>query len=239
TPEIDVSRLIAENRVPALSMAVVEDGVVARCVVTGVRNAATAEPVSERTVFEAASLSKPLFAYAVLQLADASGLSLDGRLAKHVTGYISDDPRAAAINALHVLTHTTGLPNWRSEQWPLRTHFAPGERFSYSGEGFMYLQRAVERIVGEPLERLADRMVFTPLGMRDSSFVWEERFDADYAVPHDVASQPGKKYRPTQANAAYSLHTTAGDYARFLQAALAGGRLAPSTAELWFQPRVH
>src|SRR5262245_41686240 len=112
TSEIDLSRLMAETRVPRPSMPVVEDGAVAGRVVARVRSAATGDRIGERTVFEAASLSKPLFAYAVLQLVDAGLLALDEPLAKHVPDYIAGDPRASAIGARHVLTHTTGLPNW-------------------------------------------------------------------------------------------------------------------------------
>ena len=238
-PDIDVARLISAGAVPALSLAVVENGAILRVVAGGVRNATTREPVTERTFFEGASLSKPVLAYAVLQLADAGVLPLDEPLARHIPDYIPDDPRAAAITVRHVLAHMTGLPNWRSEQRPLRTYFAPGGRFSYSGEGFAFLQRVIERIAGEPLDGVVSRLVFAPLGMRDSSYVWQNRFAADYAVPHDDALRPGAKFKPVEANAAYSLQTTAADYGRFLQAVLAGARLEAATARLWLTPQVN
>jgi len=237
--EIDVARLISTSAVPALSLAVVENGAISRVVAAGVRNATTREPVTEHTIFEAASLSKPVVAYAVLQLVDAGVPSLDEPLARHVPDYIPDDPRAATITVRHVLAHMTGLPNWRSDQRPLRTYFTPGEHFSYSGEGFVYLQRVVERIAGEPLDGVVSRLVFAPLGMRDSSFVWQNRFDANYAAPHDDALHPGAKFKPGAANVAYSLQTTAADYARFLQAVLAGVRLEAKTARLWLTPQVN
>src|SRR5262249_56978226 len=104
----------------------------------GVRKGTRGEGGGESSVLEAASLSRPLFAYAVLQLADAGVLSLDEPLATHLADYIPDDPRAAAITGRHVLMHTTGLPNWRSDKRPLRTNFAPGERHRHSGEGIVY-----------------------------------------------------------------------------------------------------
>lgn len=237
--EADIARLMAELAVPGLAVAVIRDGQVGQAAAYGTRNAKRWEPVGERTVFEAASLSKPVFAYAALQLVDAGRLSLDEPLSARLPDYVRGDPRAGAITARHVLGHTTGLPNWRSDEHPLRTYFAPGERFSYSGEGFVYLQRAVERIAGEPLDALADRLVFAPLGMRHSSFVWQERFERDHALPHDAEQRPGTKVKPAAGNAAYSLQTTVADYARFLGAVLAGAGLEPATARLWLDPCVN
>jgi CubicO group peptidase (beta-lactamase class C family) len=235
-PKVDIARLMAEMAVPGVSLAVIRDGKVAQLSAYGTRNAKCWEPVGEHTICEAASLSKPVFAYAALQLVDAGRLSLDEPLSARLPEHLCGDPRADAITARHVLSHTTGLPNWRSEQYPLRTYFAPGERFSYAGEGFVYLQRALERITGEPLDVLAGRLVFAPLRMRRSSFVWQARFEADHALPHDEARQPGLKFKPTNGNAAYSLQTTAADYARFLEAVLAGAGLRAATARLWLDP---
>lgn len=103
----------------------------------------------------------------------------------------------------------------------------------------MYLQRAVERITGEPLDVLIGRLVFAPLRMRNSSFVWQEWFETDHALPHDEAQRPAVRAKPADGNAAYSLQTTAADYARFLQAVLAGTRLKQTTARLWLDPHVN
>ncbi len=237
--EADIERLMAEMAVPGLGLAVIRNRQVVQVATYGTRNAKSWEPADERTIFEAASLSKPVFAYAALQLVDAGRLSLDEPLSARLPDYVRVDPRADAITARHVLAHTTGLPNWRSDMHPLRTYFAPGERFSYSGEGFVYLQRAVERTTGESLDGLADRLVFAPLGMRHSSFVWQERFEPHHALPHDAKQRPGIKVKPADGNAAHSLQTTVADYARFLAAVVAGAGLEPATARLWLDPCVN
>ena len=82
-----------------------------------------------------------------------------------------------AVTVRQVLSHTTGLPNWRTAKQPLKTHFPPGEKFSYSGEAFLWLQRAVQVKTGESIDTLAQRLVFGPLRMRRSSFVWRPEFD--------------------------------------------------------------
>ena len=127
----DLDRLLGDAFVPGVALAIVRDGRFERCVSAGVRGGpAAAAAVDEHTVFDAASLSKPVFAHLVLQLVDQGAIALDSRLDDLLAGYIAHDPRAGAVTVGHVLSHSAGLPNWRSADWPLRTWFAPGERFS-------------------------------------------------------------------------------------------------------------
>lgn len=230
---------MAEARVPGVSIGIVRNGKIAELKQAGLRHASSSATIDADTVFDAASLSKPVLAYIVLQLVDAGVLLLDEPLAQHVPDFVPDDPRAAGITVRHVLSHTTGLPNWRGKGNPLKTQLEPSERFSYSGEAFIWLQRVVEKLTGETLEALAQRLVFVPLGMHRSSFVWQAEFDADYADGHDANLAPVAKKKPEAANGAFSLQTTAVDYARFMQAVLAGVRLKPRTAKLWIEPQVH
>jgi CubicO group peptidase (beta-lactamase class C family) len=233
----DLEQLLKRGRVPGLAFTVIRDGKIADHGALGVRDMSTGTPVDENTVFEAASLSKPVFAYAVLQLVDSGVLSLDTPLAKYVPDYVKGDPRAASVTVGDVLSQTSGLPNWSGWMTPLKTNFVPGSRFSYSGEGFLWLQRVVVAATGESLNGAMSRLVFDPLKMRQSSYIWRPDFEADYAMPHDGLS-PQKKSRPADPLVAYTLHTTAMDYARFLQAVLSGVRLKRATAERWLRPRI-
>ncbi len=234
-----VPRLMKDGDVPGLSLAVVRDGQVVYRRAFGVQDAGTGVPVDDGTIFEAASLSKPVFAYAVLKLADAGRLDLDAPLAKYLPGDYVEDLRLRSITARRVLSHTTGFPNWRPEGQPLRIHFEPGERFSYSGEGFVYLQKAVENLTGQTLEALMRRLVFEPLRMTSSSYTWQNRFNGRKARGHDVIGSPLGLRRPAEANAAASLQTTGLDYARFLAAALDGFGLRKETAALMLHPQIH
>ena len=115
----DLEQLLKDGRVPGLSFAIIRDGKIVETKALGARDTSTSIPVDENTIFEAASLSKPVFAYAVLQLVDAGVLSLDAPLSMYVPNYVTDDPRAASITVRNVLSQTSGLPNWRSKTNPL------------------------------------------------------------------------------------------------------------------------
>lgn len=146
--------------VPGASLATIH-GASAEAAQFGLRSVAARVPVTADTIFEAASLSKPVFAYAVFR-------SLESYLPKP---YPIADPRGTAITARHVLTHTSGLPNWRhAAAEPLKLHFAPGTQYLYSGEGFYFLQTVVERITGRSTAQFT-RAALDALGMRRSSYV--------------------------------------------------------------------
>ncbi|WP_428540497.1 serine hydrolase domain-containing protein [Rhodopila sp.] len=230
--------LLASVDVPGIASAVIRDGQLERTICHGIRDVRSAFPVDEDTVFDAASLSKPVFAHAILQLSDQGVLSLDAPLANYLPGYMPGDQRASSITAKHVLSHTTGLPNWRNDDLPLKTYFAPGERFSYSGEGFLYLQKAAEALTGERLHSLTERLVLRPFAMNRSSFVWDWRFDQNRATAHDDFGRPAVAWKPGEGNAAATLQTTAVDYARFLLHVLDGSRLRPETSHLWLHPHI-
>jgi CubicO group peptidase (beta-lactamase class C family) len=236
--EAHLSSHLTEAAVPAMAAAVMREDRPDRFICCGVRGLQEPIPVDENTVFEAASLSKPVFAYAVLQLVDQGRLSVDAPLGDYLPNYLPTDERAPAITARQVLSHSCGLPNWRNMDVPLKVYFEPGSRFSYSGEGFLYLQKVVEAITGEKLHVLVDRLVCQPLGMSRSSFIWDHRFDDNRAFGHDAFGRSALATKPGEANAAWSLQTTAADYSRFLLAVLDGSRLKPETAQLWLQAHV-
>jgi CubicO group peptidase (beta-lactamase class C family) len=230
-----LAQLLQESSVTGAAVAVLREGEV-EVVCAGVRDAHSGEAVDQQTVFDAASLSKPMVAYAVLQLADAGVLDLDAPLAASVPPVVPDDPRAARITLRHLLTHTGGLQNLRGTE-PLRTFFEPGAWFSYSSVGFGYLQTAVQAATGEPLDATLRRLVFEPLTMSRSSFEWQDRFAANVALPHENGLRHDK-HLPRIASASYSLQTTARDYAAFVAAVLAGGRLQAATRDAWLRVAV-
>jgi CubicO group peptidase (beta-lactamase class C family) len=107
----------------------------------------------------------------------------------------------------------------------------------HTGEGFVFLAKAVERITGQSLNDFMQQMVFTPLGMTSSSYVWRPEYDARTAIGHDKDGTAQDKWKPKEANPASSLQTTAVDYARFMTALLDGKGLKPDTLKQMETPQ--
>ena len=182
--------------VPGLAVAYLENGRLSWSGNFGVKNASTRENVDASTVWQVGSLSKPVFAFAVMRLVDAGKIDLDRPLVEYVSGeIIKDDPRSRKITPRHVLSHSSGLQNWRFQQGQnLQLSFAPGERWSYSGEGVYYLQRAVEHITGQSFLQFIDDSVLKPLGMTSSTFFWNPDLDKRIATAHNGDGQVAVDY---------------------------------------------
>jgi CubicO group peptidase (beta-lactamase class C family) len=227
--------------VTGLSMAIVNDSAIVWSRGFGLRSAETGEAVDANTVFEAASLSKPVFAFGVLQLVDEGLLELDRPLVEYWDyEYVPNDERFKQITARMVLTHSTGFPNWRPRGGDLAINFDPGSEFSYSGEGFGYLQLAVMDLTDQTLQEFVTERVFAPLGMTSSGYIWDERFENNLAMPHNQGGEIGRKGRPRagRGHAAATLHTTANDFGRFLMAAMNGTGLSDSMAAAMLTPQI-
>ena len=229
--------LLDSAGIPGISIAVLEGGETVWTGAFGVRNAVDRQPVGPETVFEAASLSKPVFAYGLLRLVDRGGFDLDRPLSEYVEmSQFGDDPRMDRITGRMILTHTSGISGF-AEGGKVTMGADPGARFRYFGDAWLPLQRAVEAVTGEPVHEFLRREVLEPFGMDHSSFVWDD-LDGDYATPHDDLGNPMEKRTFAEAHVAATLHTTASDYARFLAAAMEGAGLSTESARAFLTPQV-
>ena len=237
--EARIPGLLAAAHVPGLSIALIRNGRVAWNRGFGVTDAVAKTPVTSETRFEAGSVSKTVFAYAVMKLAEKGVLNLDSPLTKYISErWIKDDPRFDLITARHVLSHTSGLPNWRSNKEPLRIHFVPGSQWLYSGEGYSFLQLVVAHLTGRvdlaTCETLFDGVrvcateidaylktnLLRPFGMSSSGYVWDVP-SANTAAAHDRDGKPRNRPGATpimaaRYGAAGGLSTSAPEYAKFL-----------------------
>jgi CubicO group peptidase (beta-lactamase class C family) len=238
-------------RVPGLSIALIENSQLVLEHGFGVKSVKTAAPVTTETVFEAASLTKPLFAYLALLAVDNRLLDLDVPLVTYldnetIEAEITQHPLNAEgfrrdwferITARHVLSHSSGMPHLERVV-PFSLFFEPGLNFKYSATGYYFLQLVIEKLKGEPLERIAKRELFQPLAMERSSLVWLDRLERDVADGHDLRSRPQAIRKYQRAHAAASMYTTAGDYARFIIAILGGEGLTDSSRREMFTPQI-
>jgi CubicO group peptidase (beta-lactamase class C family)/Tfp pilus assembly protein PilF len=238
--------LLSKALVPGISLAVLDNSRIAWQGCYGMKNADTGEPVKNDTVFEAASLSKPVFAYGVMKLVDQKKLNLDKPLAELIseadlhTAYPptkDGDLRYKKITPRMVLTHCTGFPNWFGDR-PMSFLFDPGERFSYSGEAYTFLAVTVQAITGKSFNDFMRDMVFEPLGMKNSSYVWRETFDQQFAASHDMLGRRTQRGKATVPRAGASLYITAADYARFLVALGSGEGLSRETWQEMIRPQI-
>lgn len=220
--EAEVPRLMEEEHVPGLSIVLIRDNRIVWKGCFGVRVAGKPAKVDNDTVFEAASMSKPLFSYAVLKLVEAGEFDLDRPLDSYLSEpYLPDQPLAKKITGRMVMLHRTGLPNWREGGWrrggPLPVQKEPDTCFTYSGEGYLYLQTAIEQLTKRPVTAWMKTSLLAPLNMTRSSYQWQDSLESNFAGGHDRNGnfKTGRRfYKP--GNAAYSLYTTPTDYARFL-----------------------
>ncbi|MBO2010711.1 serine hydrolase domain-containing protein [Hymenobacter negativus] len=234
-----VQQLMDSARVPGLAVALLEDNKVRYLHTYGYRNLDTHAPLEPQTAMYAASFSKAVFAYLVMQLVQEKRLDLDKPIAQYLPKPLPEyeayqdlagDARWRRLTARMALTHTTGLPNlrWIEPDKKLRFKFEPGARYGYSGEGLQLLQLVVETITKQGLVQLSEERVFRPLGMRHTSYVWQPAFEQNYALGYDEQGKAQEKRRRTKAGAAGSMETTPADYATFLAAVMQGKGLTPA-----------
>jgi CubicO group peptidase (beta-lactamase class C family) len=239
--EKEIPKLMEEAAVPGLSIAVIKDAKLFWRRGFGAKDTASKEPVNNDTMFEAASTSKPVFAYAVMKLCEKGIMDIDTPLTKYTSArFLGGDPRLDLITARHVLSHTSGFQNWRSKEKPLAIHFTPGEQWHYSGEGYSYLQSVVTHLTGKvnqndcakfeaglevcatDIETYMKANILVPFAMSSSGYLWDERMEKHMAWGHDEKGIRFEKRRRSSAPAvarcgmAGGLHTTPTDYAKFL-----------------------
>jgi CubicO group peptidase (beta-lactamase class C family) len=179
-----VLKRMGQYGVPGLSVAAIQGNRVVYSGAWGTANAWTHVPVTNDTIFDAASLGKPIAAYVALTLTSKGQLQLDAPLFELLTEpYLEKNSETDRITLRQVLSHTSGLPN---EVWHRTSSIAnpPGVKFSYSGNGFMYAQRVIESLTGRPFNAVAQEHVFAPFGMTSTSYVEERGFRERTANGH-------------------------------------------------------
>jgi CubicO group peptidase (beta-lactamase class C family) len=212
----DIPGILAKCRVPSVSIAHIRGGKIVLVAAYGGRSPGA--PATAHTLYNVASMTKPISAEVILRLASDGSISLDESMSNHwVDPDIAGDERRRKLTPRLALSHRTGFPNWRGQTGDvLRFIKEPGGAYGYSGEGYEYVARFAEKKTGAGFEGLAGKLVFEPAGMKDTAYTRRPWFKDRIAVPADAN---GKWLEPKivdSFSAADDLYTTAADYAQFI-----------------------
>jgi len=227
-----IQQLLENNQIPTLGLGIIEEGKITQIKVYGTLDGKITAPYN--SLFNVASLTKPVTAMTVLRLVSLGKWNLDEPLDKYwIDPDLSKDLRYKKLTTRMILSHQSGFPNWRREKndHKLSFDFDPGTKYQYSGEGFEYLRKAIESKFHKSLEDLAKELVFNPLNMKDTRFIWNEKFLNKMVIGYD---KEGKSYdivRNKKASAADDLITSVEDYSKFLVAVMNNDLLSDSVFE--------
>ncbi len=221
--------LMREFNIPALGLGIIEDHELKQIRVSG--EIKKNVPTPYNTCFNVASLTKPVTAMVALRLISLGKWKLDEPLSAYWTDPdIAHDPRHQKLTTRLILSHQTGFPNWRwmNADKKLNFLFDPGTKYQYSGEGFEYLRKALENRFGKTLDQLAQELIFTPLKMNDTNYIWDHNTDESrFAIGYNEKGEPYPLEKGKTANAADDLHTTVEDYGNFMVSVMKGSLLKP------------
>ena len=244
---------------PGLSIVVINDNKIVYHKALGVANVDTKERINDNSIYEVASLSKPVFSYFVLKYVDQGLINLDTPLYKYMLyPDIEHDKRYQLITARMVLSHQTGFPNWRYfemadsslhiEYGDLYLKFTPGTQFAYSGEGYLYLAKVIASLNNcdlKTLDNLFQKKVAEPMGMKHAYFSGNEYISKNKITGHKQGKVFYKKWPtsfPDQDSSTFGpaggLHTNAIDYAKFLIGLSEKKGLSASSYNEMFKPQV-
>src|SRR5687768_9512975 len=211
----------------------------------------SSQPMSPDSIFWIKSMTKPVTAVAVLMLQDEGKLNVDDKVAKYLPGFAdlkTPSGKPADLTIGQLLDHTSGLGEAPKGGPPARTladllprilaspmQFEPGERWKYTQSGINMAAHIVEVVSGQPFDMFLEQRLFTPLGMKDTTFYpsgsqlervvtrYKKNKETGALEPEPARTDLPDRTRPPTGND--GLYSTAPDFARFAQMLLNDGQL--------------
>lgn len=229
--------------VPAISLAVIDDGKIVFDKTYGVKQLTKRNLVNDSTLFEAASLSKGFLAFVANKLIGEGQLNLDTPMYKYLSyPPLLHDPRYKLITARMILSHCSGIENWQSNNNAdtLEILSNPGEKYIYSGEGYQYLALAIEKILHMTYDDYVRTMVIDPLKLQHTYtyFSADSTWPGNYANGHDNFGKEVTKWKNTSSVPASGVNITAGDYAALIVATFDKKHLDSRVVDSMVKPRI-
>ena len=241
SPPQTLRNRLKHHHTPGISIAAINDFEVEWAQGFGVRDVRSGKQVTAHTLFQAGSISKPVFALAVMRLVQAGRLNLDEDIHHYLSSWRlpPNDGWQPKITLRQLLSHTAGLtvhgfpgyqasellpttPQVLSGEHPANTakvevNLLPGVQFRYSGGGITLAQQLVCDVLKQPLPQIMRELVFEPLSLTDSTYEQPlpNRWAKKAATAHPWKGIPLKgKFHTYPEMAAAGLWTTAADLAR-------------------------
>ncbi|MEO1049681.1 MAG: serine hydrolase domain-containing protein [Bacteroidota bacterium] len=211
-----IKERMAFFEVPGATLSLIKDNQIIYTQIYGVTNDRTQKPVVDETLFEAGSITKLVFAFAVMRLYERGEIDLDKPLYEYLPSEEIDDERYKLMTARHVLSHQSGMSNWprKDENGKFKLNFPPGARYGYSGKAFEYLKSVIQSITGKDIDTILQQEVLAPLQITDMYFKANDQIATRGANGH-------KKYIPSdifmakKVMVAYTLQSTSEALAKF------------------------
>ena len=251
-----IDQLMADAEVYGMAISIFNDNQTVYQKVLGYKDYPNKLLLTDSTNIYGASFSKAVFGVLTMKLVEQGVIDLDTPLESYLPkklyeyepqtrwhddfSSLKGDSLYHKITARMCLDHTTGFKNyrWLEEDYKLRVHGTVGDKYSYSGEGFIYLQVVLEKLTGKGLEQLAQENIFEPLGMENSAYEWKTRFDKDFALGHNEKAKSLKKDKDNEPRGGGTLETTAEDYTKFLTAVLNQKLISKESYDEIFSPHI-
>ena len=235
-----IESILAKHNIPSVSIGVISQGKLQQIRTFG--NQPLGSTPSYNDIYKVASLTKPIAALVVLKLVNKGEITLDEPVANYyMDSDIINQPMAKSITFRHVLSHQSGLPNWRylHPNNKLVIEFKPGSRYQYSGEGYELMRKAIEVKLNKSFEEIAQELLFDPLTMSNTAFYWNENIPEEkYRQESDEKGKPIAFSKYDTASAAANLLTTASDYGVFMSHIIGGAGLSEELFKEMVTPQV-
>jgi CubicO group peptidase (beta-lactamase class C family) len=201
-----LAKMVADSQVPGLAVGVVRDGRLAFSHGYGVRRLGSPSPITTRSLFHMASVTKPFVATAIVQLVERGKIALDTPVVAYLPYFRVKDTSSARITVRQMLTHTSGMRDVSDYGWQHPEYddgaleryvrgltdstllWPPGTRFRYSNIAFEVLADVIAKVSGVPFETYMKREILEPVGMRSSTLMKPEADTSLLTTPHSSRS---------------------------------------------------
>jgi CubicO group peptidase (beta-lactamase class C family) len=239
--DAQIPRLLHRYGVPAVSMAIVHDGELAWSSAYGYADLEDDREMSVDAICRAESISKSVTAWGVMRLVEQGLVDLDSPVQRYLGDWQLPESqyRTEQITVRRLLSGNAGMPlgpiGTRAEYPPgtdmpsLRDYLGrealpirePGSGFLYSNVGFNLLELVIEEVTGRDFAEYMAAEVLRPLGMRGSSYSWDEGYRSSLPMGYELHGAPVPPY-VYSVRASGGLFTDAEDIARFVSASMTG-----------------